>query len=207
MFASFLCRDVQVEEIARFALESFPVSQPVELRQYLEQFLGQSKVSQLRSSSSLSHHLTSCRLILILWTDTSKRRICQRLGNRRFIFGILLHMTFNGIIVKLLQFGPGLSIEVAFFCLFQGPSNPWQPTLLVFLPRQSFECRDPSSPSTPDFDPFAGSGEALRRALITAKRRSAGHDGITRSSTKLRGAGKRRLLGGRGGWRGTGSCR
>lgn len=35
---------VQVEEIARFALDSFPVSQPVELKQYLEQFLGQSKV-------------------------------------------------------------------------------------------------------------------------------------------------------------------
>eukprot|EP00752_Nemacystus_decipiens_P007366 g6587.t1 len=33
----------EVEEIARFALDSFPVSQPVELKQYLEQFLGQSK--------------------------------------------------------------------------------------------------------------------------------------------------------------------
>ncbi|CAM9198683.1 unnamed protein product, partial [Laminaria digitata] len=33
----------EVEEIAKCALESFPVSKPLELKQYLEQFLGQSK--------------------------------------------------------------------------------------------------------------------------------------------------------------------
>lgn len=37
---------LQVEEIAKFALDSFSVSQPTELKQYVEQFLGQSKVSQ-----------------------------------------------------------------------------------------------------------------------------------------------------------------
>lgn len=34
----------QVAEIAKFALESFSVTQAAELRQYLEQFLGESKV-------------------------------------------------------------------------------------------------------------------------------------------------------------------
>lgn len=36
---------LKVEEIARFALDSFSVSQSAELKQYLEQFLGQSRVS------------------------------------------------------------------------------------------------------------------------------------------------------------------
>lgn len=38
----------QVEEIARSALDGFSVTQPVELQQYLEQFLGQSRVSHLQ---------------------------------------------------------------------------------------------------------------------------------------------------------------
>lgn len=60
---------LQVEEIARFALDSFPVSQPVELKQYLEQFLGQSKVSKIvllrepiRPLSLLSDRFNACLL-------------------------------------------------------------------------------------------------------------------------------------------------
>lgn len=66
---------LKVEEIAKFALESFSITQTAELREYLQQFLGESKASACGSTkyvmNSKAPHLSS------VTHDTFKIRILE----------------------------------------------------------------------------------------------------------------------------------